>query len=91
MIYLADTAEMPAWLGEEDAPTARFPWGVYTELGRFIPNWQTGYVPVLQRIQHQDKHQPRFRWGQLRKWAFNAAREAREALFGAFMYVADAT
>lgn len=89
-MYLVDTAEMPAWTSEADPPRGAYPWGSYTELGPFKPNWGNEFVPVGKRIQHQGRHHPRLRWGQLRKWASNAARETREALFGAFTYVADA-
>jgi hypothetical protein len=90
MTYLPDTAEMPAWTTEAPAPTGRYPWGTYTDLGPFKPNWGNEFVPVLQRIQHQGRHQPKLRWGQIRKWASNAVREARELLFGAFAPVLDA-
>ena len=91
MRYLADTAEMAAWTTEAPAPTGRYPWGTYTALGPFKPTWQAGgYVPVIARIQHQARHQPKLRWGQIRKWARNATREICEGLVGAFVPIMDA-
>jgi hypothetical protein len=84
------TAEMPAWTGDEDAPRGKETWGVYTDLGAFQPKWAQPFVPVITRISHEGRHQPRLRWGQLRKWAANAKREAQEFLFGAFVPLVDA-
>lgn len=89
-MYLVDTAEMPAWTTDAPAPRGRYPWGTYTELGPFVPNWSAP-VTVLARIQHQGRHNPRLRWGQLRKFARNALRKTGEAVFGAFVPVLDAT
>ncbi len=91
MTYLVDTAEMPAWTGEQEPPRGRYPWGVYTSLGAFQPKWgDGGFVPVIARIQHQARHQPKLRWGQLRKWSRNATREICEGLVGAFVPIMDA-
>jgi hypothetical protein len=91
MLYLADTAEMPVWTDETDAPPATYLWGTYTELGPFQPSWSNNrFVPVAQRIAHQPRHNPKLRWGQIRKWAQEVWREAGEFLFGAFQPIKDA-
>lgn len=85
MLYLADTAEMPIWTDERDAPTPFFIWGSYTELGPFKPTWNLNRsVPYAVRRDHTGRHTPKARWGQLRKWASNALRESGEFLVGAF-------
>ena len=88
MLYLADTAEMPVWTDEADAPPATYLWGTYTELGPFRPSWSANrFVPVGQRLAHQARHTPKLRWGHLRKWATHKAREVGDSLVGAFYAV----
>jgi hypothetical protein len=92
MRYLADTAEMPAWTGEQDAPRAAYSWGVYTELGEFVPRWHVAgpAVTYAARRDHSARHTPKARWGQMRKWAVNVWREAGEFLVGAFQPIRNA-
>jgi len=89
MTYLVDTAEMPAWTGDEDAPMARYGWGVYTELGAFKPRWRTAgpAVTYAARRDHEGRHNPKARWGSLRKWAVNVWRNLGDSMVGAFQPV----
>jgi hypothetical protein len=90
MDYLIDTAEMPIWNGEEDAPAARYVWGVYTELGPFKPSWRTGRaVPYARRVEHSARHHVKARWGSLRGWAVNVAREIGDFMVGAFQPISE--
>ena len=88
-LALADTASMPMWTKDEDAPAAFYTWGSYTTLGPFKPQWSASsrLIPWEQRTEHLARHTPKARWGQLRKWASTVAREVGETIVGAFLPV----
>lgn len=82
-LALADTASMPVWNSEADAPNGFYVWGTYTALGPYRPNWDA-QVSYEDRQQHTGRHNVKARWGSLRKWARNAARELGDFMVGAF-------
>jgi hypothetical protein len=91
MNYLVDTAEIPMWTSDDDAPRSSYAWGVYTELGPFKPAWRNGSsVPYARRVEHAARHEVKARWGSLRRWAVNVWREAGEFAVGAFQPIRDA-
>lgn len=92
MNYLVDTAEMPVWTGERDAPMARYTWGEYTSLGPFKPQWRVAgpSATYAARRDHQGRHNVKARWGSLRRWARNVARELGDFMVGAFQPIREA-
>lgn len=89
-LALADTAEMPSWNNDGEAPTAVYTWQSYTMLGPYVPAWSRRPVPYAVRRDHEPRHGVRARWGSLRKWASNAARELGDFIVGAFQPIREA-
>lgn len=90
-LALADTAAMPLWLGEQEAPQGLYTWASYTELGPYVPAWsRPRAVPYAVRRDHEGRHNVRARWGSLRKWAKNACRELGDFMVGAFQPIREA-
>lgn len=83
MLALADTAEMPAWTLDDDAPEGFYTWGSYTSLGPYVPAWSNP-ITVQERRDHTGRHNVKARWGSLRKWARNALREVGDYFVGEF-------
>lgn len=87
-LALADTASMPVWNSEKDAPNGFYIWGSYTELGPFKPRWDVNNtVPYAVRRDHKGRHNPKARWGHLRKLAKTVWREVGDYFVGAFQPV----
>jgi hypothetical protein len=83
-LALADTANMPIWDSEADAPGGFYVWGTYTALGPFQPDWSASPVSVQERRDHHGRHNVKARWGSLRCWARNTARELGDFMVGSF-------
>lgn len=90
-LALADTAAMPVWTGDEPAPDGKYEWASYTALGPYVPAWSRGRaVPYAVRRDHEGRHNVKARWGQLRKWARNMARELGDFMVGSFQPIREA-
>lgn len=89
--YLADTAEMPAWTGEEHAPSALYSWDEYTDLGPFKPNWTRNRTtaPYAYRVQHNASHAAGLRKGSLKQRVVSIAREIGNKVALAFLQVGE--
>ena len=84
-LALADTANMPIWNSEADAPNGFYVGGSYTALGPYKPAWaESSPVSLETRRDHHGRHNVKARWGSLRRWARNAARELGDFFVGAF-------
>lgn len=85
------TSEMAVWTGDEEPVTYAAPvpeWGTFTDLGPFIPKRGSNLpTPYAYRREYSGARRPKLRWGQIRKAAASALREAGDFLVGAFQPV----
>jgi hypothetical protein len=88
-----DTAEMPAWTGEEAPPQAFYTWESFTELGPFQPNWtRNRRAPYAHRVEHtatHTVHAPGLRKGRLGKWMRSVGREVAHRIANAFVQIGE--